>query len=127
MEAKLTPQNDWEWNPGWNEGWTDVTLKTEQIEEEVNYWLEPILEEGEYLVQIWIPDLELEEFFSFSGKHEHIEESEDWKELPEFSFSKFEFLELIKYYFIKGNVGNTYWAEDTTTDFKWRGKIIFVI
>ncbi|MBW0514636.1 hypothetical protein O181_054351 [Austropuccinia psidii MF-1] len=126
MDAKLTHENKLEWNLGWNEEeWTDLNCKTVGNTEEVNYWGKPFVEEGEDLFQIWIPYLEFEKFFNFPELHQQIIESKDWQELPGFSLSRLEFLELLTYDGIKGNLVNTHWEEDTLTDSEWRRKIYF--
>ncbi|MBW0535249.1 hypothetical protein O181_074964 [Austropuccinia psidii MF-1] len=110
----------------WNEeGWTDVNCKIVQNKEEVNYWGKPFAEEGEDLFQIWLPYFVFEESFNFPEPHQHIQEYKDWQELPVFPLSRLEFLELLPYDGIKGNLGNIYWEENTLTDAEWRRKIYF--
>ncbi|MBW0544125.1 hypothetical protein O181_083840 [Austropuccinia psidii MF-1] len=121
MDAKLINENKLEWNLGWNEeGWTDLNSKIVGIIEEINYWGKPFVEEGENFLEIWIPYLEFEELFNFPETLQQIQESKYWKELPGFSLSRLEFLELLTYDGIKGSLGNIYWEEDTSKDVEWR-------
>ncbi|MBW0562267.1 hypothetical protein O181_101982 [Austropuccinia psidii MF-1] len=126
MDAKLTHENKLEWNLGWNEeGWTHVNSKTVEIIKEIIYWAKPFVEEGEDLFVMWIPYLEFEELFNFPETLQKIQKSKEWKELPGLPLSRLEFLELLTYDGIKGNLGNIYWEEDTLTDAKWRREIYF--
>ncbi|MBW0574561.1 hypothetical protein O181_114276 [Austropuccinia psidii MF-1] len=98
MDAKLTHENELEWNLGWEEeGWTDVNYKIVGNIEEVNCWEKPFVGDGEDSFQIWIPHLEFEELFNFPELHQQIQESKEWKEHPGCSLSRPEFLELLTY------------------------------
>ncbi|MBW0514067.1 hypothetical protein O181_053782 [Austropuccinia psidii MF-1] len=126
MHSKPSHYNKFEWNLGWNsEGWTDVNCKIVGNTEEVNYWGKPFVKEGEDLFQIWIPYLEFGELFNIPELCQQIQESKDWQELPGFSLSRLESIELLTYDGIKGNLGNIYWEEETLTDAEWRRKVYF--
>ncbi|MBW0562066.1 hypothetical protein O181_101781 [Austropuccinia psidii MF-1] len=60
---------------------------------------------------IVLPYIEFEDIFEKENSPSETVISHPWKELPEFNLTKYEFLELLAWDGIEGNLGNQYWKE----------------
>ncbi|MBW0590168.1 hypothetical protein O181_129883 [Austropuccinia psidii MF-1] len=60
---------------------------------------------------IVLPYIEFEDIFEKENPPSEIVIPHPWKELPGFNLTKYEFLDLLTWDGVEGNLGNTYWNE----------------
>ncbi|MBW0572400.1 hypothetical protein O181_112115 [Austropuccinia psidii MF-1] len=111
----LLEENPWsmETDISWveeKEVW-DNYINPQEIDENPDWFLKIKPEPCPNISTIVLPYIEFEDIFEKDNSPSEIVIPHPWKELPGFNLTKYEFLELLTWDGIDGNLGNNYWNE----------------
>ncbi|MBW0523632.1 hypothetical protein O181_063347 [Austropuccinia psidii MF-1] len=83
----------------------------QEASEYPEWFLQTKLEPCPDISTIILPYIEFEDIFEKDNSPSEIFISHPWKELPGFNLTKYEFLDLLTWDGVEGNLGNNYWNE----------------
>ncbi|MBW0582557.1 hypothetical protein O181_122272 [Austropuccinia psidii MF-1] len=111
----LIDENPWSLHTdiSWTEE-KEVSANSNNPQEEIEYpewFLQTKPEPCPHISTILLPYIELEDIFEKEKSPSENVIPHPWKELPGFNLTKYEFLELLTWDGIEGNLGNQYWNE----------------
>ncbi|MBW0489405.1 hypothetical protein O181_029120 [Austropuccinia psidii MF-1] len=109
----LREEDPWSLEPhtSWikeKEAWANHT-NPQELDENPDWFLQIKPEPCPDISTISLPYIELEDIFEQEKLPSETVIPHPWKELPGFNLTKYEYLELLTWDGIEGNLGNNYW------------------
>ncbi|MBW0561203.1 hypothetical protein O181_100918 [Austropuccinia psidii MF-1] len=106
------------------EGWANY-INAQELIENPDWFLKIKPEPCPDISTIILPYIEFEDIFEKENSPSETVTSHPWKELPGFNLTKYEFLELLTWDGIDGNLGNNYWNEIFEMDENFRKSLFW--
>ncbi|MBW0520562.1 hypothetical protein O181_060277 [Austropuccinia psidii MF-1] len=99
--------------------WTNY-INQQEIEENPDWFFKIKPEPCPDISTIILPYIEFEDIFEKEKTLSELVIPHPWKELPGFNLTKYEFLDLLTWDGVDGNLGNPYWNENLKKSLFWR-------
>ncbi|MBW0593870.1 hypothetical protein O181_133585 [Austropuccinia psidii MF-1] len=111
----LPEENTWSFDTNINwleekELWANY-INQQEIDENPDWFFKIKPEPCPDISTILLPYIEFEDIFEKENSPSEIVISHPWEELPGFNLTKYEFLDLLTWDGVDGNLGNQYWDE----------------